>query len=223
MKRKYDLICFDFDGTLAITHDNQVIWAQLHKRYDVPEELERENRELYKTGAINVQEWMAKDVGAWQERGARKHEIEEEIVKHLRLHQHAADTLHALKAAGCKLVLISGGLRIALETVFPDHPFDEVFIGSIEFDHEGYIAGWTHSQYGDDDGKRIALRMVAEREGISLDRTVFVGDGRNDILALREAGLGVAFNCQEPDVRQAANIVIDSKDYRDLLPLILKE
>lgn len=223
MKRKYDLICFDFDGTLAITHDNSAIWTQLNKRYGVPEEVEAENKRLYLDGAMTVGEWFGRDIDSWKTNGARKHEIEREIAMHLRLHQHAAETLRALKGAGCKLVLISGGLQLALETVFPDHPFDEVFIGSIEFDHEGYIVGWAHNPYGEDDSKRIALRMVAEREGIPLKRTAFIGDGPNDIQAMKEAGIGIAFNCHNPTVRAAANVIIDSKDYRDLLPLILKE
>jgi len=223
MKRKYDLICFDFDGTLAVTSDNQVIWTQLHRRYEVPDEVEMMNREHYRTGIISISEWLGRDVGEWRKRGARKHEIESEIIKHLRLHEHAAETLHALKRAGCTLVLISGGLRIAFETIFPDHPFDEVFIGNIEFDHDGFISGWTHNPFGEDEGKLLAMQQVADRVGVPLARTVFVGDSRNDIVAMREAGLAVAFNSHDPEVRKTATVIIDSKDYRDLLPLILKE
>ena len=47
------------------------------------------------------------------------------------------------------------------------------------------------------------LRQLAVREGISLEQTIAVGDGANDLLMLGAAGLGIAFRAK-PLVRASA-------------------
>jgi hydroxymethylpyrimidine pyrophosphatase-like HAD family hydrolase len=65
--------------------------------------------------------------------------------------------------------------------------------------------------------KADGLKMIAEREGLELKHCVFVGDNDNDIEAIKAAGLGIAFSPKSDKVRQAADVIIDSGDMRDLL------
>ena len=71
------------------------------------------------------------------------------------------------------------------------------------------------------DGKATALRKIAEREGLSLKECVFVGDYLNDLKIIREAGMGIAFNCQHDELKKVADVVIDKKDLREVLRHIL--
>jgi len=59
------------------------------------------------------------------------------------------------------------------------------------------------------DGQRKAelLRQLAARENISLEQTVAVGDGANDLLMLSIAGLGIAFRAK-PIVKASAKQAI---------------
>ena len=57
-------------------------------------------------------------------------------------------------------------------------------------------------------GKAAALRRFAESEGLSMSRTVAIGDGANDLDMLAAAGLGVAFNAK-PMVRAQADTAVN--------------
>ena len=56
--------------------------------------------------------------------------------------------------------------------------------------------------------KAQALAFVCERLGIPQERTVAVGDGRNDVSMISWAGLGVAVEGSEPEVIVAADRTI---------------
>ena len=69
--------------------------------------------------------------------------------------------------------------------------------------------------------KAEALKLIAKRENLSLKECVFVGDYLNDLKATQEAGLGIAFNCEEEKLKKAADVVIEKKDLREVLKRIL--
>ena len=71
------------------------------------------------------------------------------------------------------------------------------------------------------DGQRKAdlLRELAEREGISLEQTIAVGDGANDLPMLSIAGLGVAFRAK-PLVKQSAKQAISTLGLDGILYLL---
>ncbi len=66
--------------------------------------------------------------------------------------------------------------------------------------------------------KQNALLRIAAENDISLEETLAVGDGANDLTMLESAGLGVAFHAK-PDVANAAAARIDHGDLTALLYL----
>ncbi len=56
--------------------------------------------------------------------------------------------------------------------------------------------------------KGTALAELAEQLGLSRERTVMVGDGRNDVAALATAGLGIAVGGAVPEAKAAARVVV---------------
>jgi len=127
------------------------------------------------------------------------------------------ETLAALKESGARLLVISGTLDLLLETLLPDHPFDEVYCNRIQFDDDGRILAWSATPF-DMDGKSVALRAVAMRERIDLSRTAFVGDSFNDLWIAREAGFTVALNPKSAELEEVAGAVVRSHDLQDILP-----
>jgi len=107
-----------------------------------------------------------------------------------------------------------------LETVYPDHPFEEVYANHIGFAEDGSIDHWRATPF-DMQGKAKALRAIALREGFALSRCAFVGDSVNDVWIAREAGFCVAFNPQSEELEQIADAVVRSRDLRDILPHLL--
>jgi len=53
-------------------------------------------------------------------------------------------------------------------------------------------------------GKASAVRTLAEIYGISLDELMFVGDGLNDVEAMKVVGVPVAMGNAEPEVKEVA-------------------
>lgn len=60
--------------------------------------------------------------------------------------------------------------------------------------------------------KGAALLWLAERLGISREEVMAFGDGLNDVMMLREAGVGVAMANSIPAVLEAADMVTSSND-----------
>ena len=213
--RRFDLVCFDVDGTLVIHPDGKVVWQILNEKFLGTDHLNEERYARYRRGEISYPDWVALDVGDWMRAGATRETILEGMGT-LTLVGGARETLAALKSAGCRLAVISGTLDLCLDTLFPDHPFDDVHTNRIWFDEEGRIAGWEATPF-DMEGKARALREIAAREGIPLERCAFVGDHTNDVAAAREAGLAVAFNPKSAEIEAASDVVLRGDDLRAVL------
>ncbi len=216
MIRRFDLVAFDVDGTLVHHPEDKTVWEVLNHRFTGSEDQNVGRYDLYKRGKISYAEWVALDIGSWRDAGATRETITGSFGA-LTLVDGARETLDALKALGARLAVISGTLDVMLDSLFPDHPFDEVYTNHIAFDAEGRIAHWRATPF-DMDGKGIALRSIALRENIPLSRCAFVGDHANDLAAARVAGFSVAFNPKSPELEAAASAVVRSRDLRDILP-----
>jgi Cof subfamily protein (haloacid dehalogenase superfamily) len=57
-------------------------------------------------------------------------------------------------------------------------------------------------------GKEMALRLLAERAGVPMERIAAIGDNPNDTAMVRAAGLGAAVGDGHKEVRAAADIVV---------------
>ncbi len=219
MTRRFDLVAFDVDGTLVNHPEDKTVWEVLNHRFTGSEDQNIGRYDLYKRGKISYAEWVAMDIGSWRDAGATRETITGSFAE-LSLVEGARETLAALKSQGARLAVISGTLDVMLHTLFPDHPFDEIYTNHIAFDAEGFISHWRATPF-DMDGKAIALRSIALREDIPLARCAFVGDHANDLAAARLAGFSIAFNPKDTELEAAASAVVRSRDLRDILPHLI--
>jgi phosphoserine phosphatase len=213
----YKLVCFDLDGTLVENCEGKVYWATLYRLFLGPEG-ERINAvqvERFYRGEISEEEWTDIDMRDFQRHGLRKEDFESAARKHA-LVTGARETVLELHRSGIKLAVVSGALSILIDTLFPDHPFNDVFAVEPSFDAHGALTGWKPTPYSFGT-KHLALRALCEREGLELSEIVFVGDGDNDIEALKEAGLGIAFCPKNEKVAAAADVVVEKRDVQEIL------
>ena len=216
---KYKLVCFDVDGTLI---DNVTFsWQVFHGYFQTDKHRRADAQKKFFDGKITYIQWAEHDINLWREKNAKKEDFFRALGD-LKLMEGAMETLTDLKKHGIKLAIISGSLNVLLDKFIPNYRdfFDDVFLSKIYFDEGGNIEKVEATEY-DMDGKALALRRIAEREGLSLKECVFVGDYLNDIKILKEAGLGIAFNCGHDEVKRAADVVIGKKDLREILKYIL--
>jgi len=209
------LVCFDLDGTLV---DNTVyVWSTLHDHFGSDPVRRRRAHDDHRDGRISYEAWFHTDLELLAERGADRTGLLRALDA-LVPAEGAMETLCALKTRGYKLGLISGSLGIVLERFFPDAPFDHVFINQVHFDPQGRIAGGVATRY-DLAGKAQGLAELACSEGLTADGCAFVGDNVNDLDVMRAAGFSVGVNVKHPRVAEAADVVLEGRDLRGLLPL----
>lgn len=213
---RFDLIAFDIDGTLVRGPNGFTVWEVLNDFFTGKPEVNKERYARYKRGDLSYAEWVTLDIEGWRNAGATRKKIIEALAP-LQLIHGAAEALQALKADGCRLFAISGTLDLMLESIFPEHSFDEVYANHIGFEEDGSIGHWRATPF-DMDGKAKLLRALAMRHDIPLSRTAFVGDSSNDVWIAREAGFTIAFNATAEDLVKIADVELHSDDARDLLP-----
>jgi len=216
---KYKLVCFDVDGTLV---DNVVYsWELFHNYFQVDMARRETVRKQYYNGEIDYLQWALHDMGMWMEKGATKNDFFK-AMRNLKLMNGAMETITTLKNNGTKLAIISGSLDIILEKVLSNYKelFDDVFLSFLIFDDKGKLVDAKVTQY-DMMKKADALRKIAKRERIDLRETVHIGDHHNDLEIAKIAGLSIAFDCKDDELRKTAKVVIDEKDLREVLKYIL--
>jgi 3-deoxy-D-manno-octulosonate 8-phosphate phosphatase KdsC-like HAD superfamily phosphatase len=64
------------------------------------------------------------------------------------------------------------------------------------------------------------MKYIADLHRAKLSECVYVGDDVNDVPVFGRVGLSIAFNASKQSVRNAAKVVIDKKDLRQILPFM---
>ena len=68
--------------------------------------------------------------------------------------------------------------------------------------------------------KDEAIRELAQKLKISYDKIAAVGNSCFDIPMFEMAGFSIAFNPSDDCVKEAADIVVEEKDLRKILPYL---
>ncbi len=127
-----------------------------------------------------------------------------------------AETLVAiLKKLGFKIAIVSGGFRFFIDQFKETYELDYGFANQLEL-VDGKVTGNLVGDIVDAGAKKEILLSLAEKEGLSLEQIVAVGDGANDIQMLACAGLGIAFNAK-PIVEQHAQASLKTLNLEPIL------
>ena len=140
----------------------------------------------------------------------------------LELNPGAAELVHACKAAGMKVLLVSGGFTFFTDRVRDELGIDYTRSNVLEVKN-GLLTGQMVDQpWGDIcDGaeKRKMLLETCDMLGISPSQAIAMGDGANDLPMMGVAGLSVAYHAK-PAVREQAMVAINAGGLDRLLELL---
>ncbi len=141
--------------------------------------------------------------------------MEEVFEKRLQLNPGAEMLTQALKAAGCKLLLVSGGFTFFTDRIRDRLGMDFARSNVLEVEGGKLTGRMVDQSWGDicdGEEKRKMLLSTCANLGISASQAMAVGDGANDLpmmLACSQAGgLSVAFHAK-PKVREQAMVAIN--------------
>jgi phosphoserine phosphatase len=140
------------------------------------------------------------------------------VAQNLVLTEGAERVTLKLKQLGYKIGIISGGFEYFGKYLQQKLALDYVFTNRLEI-KDGKITGKLEGDIIDGHKKAEILRTIAKVENISLQQTIAVGDGANDLPMISIAGLGVAFHAK-PIVEENAQRSISSVGLDGLLYLM---
>ncbi len=202
------LIAFDFDNVLVDGESLDEV-AKLVDSEDKIIELTRKAME----GNISFETSLRERMNLLK--GVSLENIER-VTKKMPLMEGAEETILELKKRGYKLATITGNFEIITNRL-KDLDIDYIFCNQLH-DEDGKLTGEISGPLIVEGSKGEVLQELMDQEGLKAAECAAVGDGANDIPMLEKAGLSIAFNAK-PALKEVADIVVEGKDLREILPL----
>ena len=193
-RRNRRLVAFDMDSTLI---QAEVI-DELARRAGVGKQV-AEITERAMRGEIDYRESFKQRVRLLQ---GTHESVLGEVAATLQLTDGVERLMSTLKKLGYKTAILSGGFTYFGRALQRRFGFDYVFSNELEIEN-GIITGNIVGEIVDGQRKASLLASIAQHEGFSLEQTIAVGDGANDLPMLSIAGLGIAFRAK-PIVKESA-------------------
>jgi len=159
-------------------------------------------------------------------KGVTVQHMEEVYTQRLQLNPGAETLVKACKAAGLKVLLVSGGFTFFTDRIRARLGIDFARSNVLEVESAptcGTLTGRMVDQAWGDicDGaeKRRTLLEVSTLMGIAPEQCIAMGDGANDLPMMGVAGLAVAYHAK-PAVREKAHVAINSGGLDRLLEIL---
>ncbi|KAJ2629122.1 Phosphoserine phosphatase [Coemansia sp. RSA 1290] len=211
-RRQKRLVVFDMDSTLI----QQEVIDEIARATGIEEQVAAITERAMQ-GEIDFKESLAARVALLK--GTPVSALED-VKRQLVFTEGAHYLCRALKSAGFKLAVISGGFLPLARYVKSELGLDYAFANQLKVAADGAtLTGETVGPVVDAVRKAELLEVIAQAEGIAIDQVVAVGDGANDLLMLGKASLGIAFNAK-PRVQQQARARINQKSLANILYLM---
>ncbi|MCX6053230.1 MAG: phosphoserine phosphatase SerB [Campylobacterales bacterium] len=201
------LAVFDFDSTLM---DGETI-DFFAEELGIGEEVSRITEEAM-SGRLDFFESLQQRVGLLK---GLDYSIVEKISHNLPYMNGAKETIAELKSRGIKVICFSGGFRSATSYAKDILGYDADF-SNVLHAKNGKLTGLVGGDMMFNYSKGDMLVRLQNILGVKEEETLVCGDGANDLSMFAHAGSRVAF-CAREILKKEANIVIETKDLRQIL------
>lgn len=201
------LVIFDVEGVLFDAEYLPILAEKLNK--------EKEIWEITKKGIqglINWEDGLRTRVAALK---GLSFETCKQVADELPIMTGAKEACRVLKAAGWKIMAVSGGFTIMTDRLQKELELDHVYSNELIF-KDGKLDDVIINV--DSDKAKSAINKIREWNQDKEDIVVVV-DGANDLKLFNICGLGIAFRAQDK-VKDAADEILDEKDLSKILQII---
>ncbi|MDP1850879.1 MAG: phosphoserine phosphatase SerB [Candidatus Planktophila sp.] len=131
-----------------------------------------------------------------------------EVQSEITLTPGASTLIRSLQRLGHAVSVVSGGFIDVIAPLITQLGIVHFRANKLEI-VDGFLTGQVEGPIIDRAAKAQALRDFAALESVTLEQTVAIGDGANDLDMIALAGLGIAFNAK-PAVKAAADSSLSS-------------
>ena len=155
-------------------------------------------------------------------KGVGVEDMEAVYRERLRLNPGAVELVRACKAAGLKLLLVSGGFTFFADRVCALLEIDFARANVLKIEGGRLTGKLVNQPWGDicdGEEKRRMLLQTCGQIGINPLQAIAMGDGANDLPMMGAAGLSVAYHAK-PKVREQAMVAINEGGLDRLLELM---
>ena len=136
----------------------------------------------------------------------------------LQLSPGAETLLAAARAAGIKILLVSGGFTFFTERLKTRLGLDYTAANTLEI-ADGKLTGRVLGDIVDAQGKADWLNQVRSELGLKPEQVIAMGDGANDLKMMAAAGVSIAYRAK-PVVRAQASQALSQVGLDGVIPLL---
>lgn len=140
------------------------------------------------------------------------------VFNSIHLSPNAQKFISILQKNGILVGLVSGGFTLIVERLAKSLGIAHCSANQLEV-KDGLLTGELVGQIISPEVKKETLEQWRKELQLPKERTIAIGDGANDLLMLKSAGLGIAF-CAKEVLKQEIPNHVDKRDFLEVLPLI---
>ena len=210
MSQVKGLCVMDVDGTLIL----EEVIDLLGREAGCEEEISRLTSQAMR-GELNFETSLRERVALLK---GLPDSVFEKVFNSIHLSPNAQEFVSILQENGILVGLVSGGFTPIVERLAKSLGITYFSANQLEV-KEGFLTGKLVGAIISPEVKQATLEKWRKEFKLPKERTVAIGDGANDLLMLKSAGLGIAFCGKEVLKKEIPNHV-DKRDFLEVLPLI---
>ena len=210
MSQVKGLCVMDVDGTLIL----EEVIDLLGREAGCEEEISQITSQAMR-GEIDFESSLRKRVSLLE---GLSISVFDKVFNSIHLSPNAQEFISILQKKGILVGLVSGGFTPIVARLAKSLDIAYFSANQLEV-KDGLLTGKLVGQIISSQVKKGTLEQWRKELQLPRERTVAIGDGANDLLMLKSAGLGIAFCAKEVLKKEIPNHV-DKRDFLEVLPLI---
>ena len=210
MSQVKGLCVMDVDGTLILEEVIDLLGREVGREEEISQITSRAMR-----GEIDFESSLRKRVSFLE---GLPISVFDKVCNSIHLSPNSQEFISILQKNGILVGLVSGGFTPIVDRLAKSLGIAYFSANQLEV-KDGLVTGKLVGQIISPEVKKVTLEQWRKELQLPKERTVAIGDGANDLLMLKSAGLGIAFCAKEVLKKEIPNHV-DKRDFLEVLPSI---